>query len=255
MSTSCFHKDFKVTTILLAIAVALGFLFSTRALRAEEIVVYLDPGHGGQDTGARGASGLLEKDVTLALANRINQSLGPQFSVRFSRNDDYGPTLFSRTETANSQNAALFVSLHTGGAFNYSSGGIAVYYYLDSPGRVLPEDGTDDASADKTTGRIPWQSVQYRHASESRDLSQFLQASLAGAAGASGCRMVGVPLLVLSAADMPAVLIEVGCLNNPAEEKKLADPEYLDLLAKAIHSGIENYLSRSSGITSIDLHE
>lgn len=255
MSICCFHKVFKGTTAFLAVSMILGTVFSSRALRAEETIVYLDPGHGGQDIGARGADGLQEKNVALALAKQLNQKLGPQYSVRLSRNDDYGLELFHRTETANSQKVALFISLHTGGAFNYSTSGFAVYYYLDSPGRVLPEDIADDMSADQTTGRIPWHNVQYRHAAESRMLSQFLQASLAGVAGSSGCRMIGAPLLELSAANMPAVLVEIGCLNNPAEEKKLSNPEHLDLLAKAIHSGIDSYLSRSSGITSIDLHE
>jgi len=234
--------------------VAFGAAIFPMALLAEETIIYLDPGHGGQDTGARGTKGLLEKDVALALARRIDEKLGPAYQVRLSRNDDYGLALFRRTETANSQKASLLISLHTGSAFNYSTSGPAVYYYLGSPGRVLPEDIVDNPSAEKTTGRIPWHNVQYRHAAESRLLSQYLQASLAGMTGSSGCRMVGAPLLLLSAANMPAVLIEVGCLNNPAEEKKLGDPAYLDQLAEAISNGLKNYLDRSADITSIDLH-
>lgn len=255
MSTSCFHKNLKRTAGLLAIVSALCVLLFTRPLQAEDTVIFLDPGHGGQDTGARGTGGLLEKDVTLALAKKIKEKLDPKYSVRFSRNDDYRLDLFHRTETANSQKAEIFICLHTGGAFNYSSGGFTIYYYLDSPGRVLPENPSDEPLLDQTTGRIPWHSVQYRHAGESRNLSQFLQVSLSGVSGSSGCRMVGAPLLALSAADMPAVLIEIGCLNNPAEEEELTDPAYLDSLAEAIRNGLDNYLGRSSGITSIDLHE
>lgn len=256
MSISCFHKTLNRKARLLVITMAAACaVFSTNALQAEDPVIYLDPGHGGQDPGARGAGGLLEKDVVLALAKRIDDRLGPSCRVRLSRSDDYGLELFHRTETANSQKADLFISLHTGGAFNYSTGGLTVYYYLDSPGRVIPEDLAQDSAMDQTTGRVPWHSVQYRHAAESRILSQFLQASLAGVAGTSGCRMAGAPLLVLSSADMPAVLIEVGCLNNPSEEEKLADPDYLDLLAGAIGRGLKNYLDRSSDITSIDLHQ
>jgi N-acetylmuramoyl-L-alanine amidase len=240
---------------ILIVLATLGVTFSARPLPAEDTIVYLDPGHGGQDTGARGAGGLLEKDVVLDLAKRIDKRLAPEHRVRLSRSDDYGLELFHRTETANSRNAGLFISLHTGGAFDYGTGGLTVFYYHDSPGRVLPETSAETPPMDTATGRIPWHSVQYRHATESRLLSQFLQASLAGVNEASGCRMVGAPLLALSAADMPAVLIEVGGLNNPTEEEKLSDPDYLDRLAHAISGGLQNYLGRSADITSIDLHE
>lgn len=256
MSTSCLHKTWILTAKRLALWAALCAAFlACSLLAAEEAVVFLDPGHGGQDAGARGAGGLLEKDVALALAKRIGDKMAPAWSVHLSRKDDYGLELFHRTETANSQKASVFISLHTGGAFNYRSGGLSVYYYLDSPGRVLPEDAAEASSEGQAAGRIPWHSVQYRHAAESRVLSQFLQAALAGAVGSADCRTAGAPLLVLSAADMPAVMIEFGCLNNPAEEEKLADSEYLDLLADAISGGIESYLDRSTDITSIDLHE
>jgi N-acetylmuramoyl-L-alanine amidase len=255
MSTSCFHIAFRRTAKILAVAVAIGIAFVPDPLPAADTIVFLDPGHGGQDTGARGAGGLLEKNVVLALAKRIEKDLGQRFSVRLSRNDDYALELFHRTETANSLSSSLFISLHTGGAFNYSTGGLAVYYFLDSPGRILPEDIAEDSAFDTGAGPVPWHSVQYRHATESRLLSQFLQASLAGVDDASGCRTAGAPLLALSAADMPAVLIEVGSLNNPAEEERLADPENLDRLAEAISEGIKNFLGRSSDITSIDLHE
>jgi len=240
---------------IVCVAAALFAPFPAAPLSAGDTAVYLDPGHGGQDAGAKGASGLLEKDVALALAKRIDTKLGHQYSVRLSRSDDYGLDPFPRAETANSQKADVYISLHTGGAFNYSSGGLTVYYYLDSPGRIFPEGASDDLSSDATAGRTSWYSVQYRHAAESRLLAQLLQPSLAGLVGTSSCRTLGLPLLALSSADMPAVLIEVGCLNNPSEEEKLADPDYLDKLAEAISRGIENYLGRTSDITSMDLRE
>jgi N-acetylmuramoyl-L-alanine amidase len=247
--------DLKRTLKILALLITFGAAFSVSSLPADEALIFLDPGHGGQDTGARGASGLLEKDVVLALAMRIDRNLGSELNVHLSRNDDYGLELFHRTETANSRKASLFIGLHAGGAFNYSTGGPTVYYWNDAPGRILPEDTAESATMETAPGRTPWHSVQYRHTGESRLLAQFLQATLAGTNGSSHCRIVGAPLLALSSANMPAVLIEVGCLNNPAEEEKLAEPDYLDKLAQAISSGLKNYLGRSSDITSIDLHE
>ena len=86
-------------------------------------------------------------------------------------------------------------------------------------------------------------------------LARFIQTALAVRVGSANCRLRGAPLLALSAANMPAVLIEVGNLNNPAEENKLGDPEYLASLAEAIGEGVDNYLNKTPGISSMDLHE
>jgi N-acetylmuramoyl-L-alanine amidase len=222
---------------------------------SDHAVVFIDPGHGGQDAGAQGPDGLLEKTVTLALGKRIETHLGTSHRTLLSRTDDYNVELCHRTETANHQKSDLFISLHSGGAFNYNRTGVSIYFFLDSPGRLLPGDPDKNTTLDQTLPRVPWHSVQYRHAAESRILAEFLQATLAPLTGASNCRISGAPLLVLSSADMPAVLIEIGCLNAPGDEAKLANPDHLDSLAKAIAGGITNYLDHPPGITSIDLHE
>lgn len=214
-------------------------------------VVFLDPGHGGQDTGARGANGLLEKEVALALATAVTEKLAPRYSVRLTRNGDYSLDLFHRTQTANSRNADLFISLHTGGGFSYSAEGITLFFFQDPPGRQLPESQSEDPAA----GQTAWDQVQYRHTAKSRLLADVLKAALSNQAGDAGCRIVGTPLLSLASADMPAVLIEVGGLNSPAEEEKLSSSGYIVSLAGAICRGLEEYLGGSSGIISIDLHE
>lgn len=218
-------------------------------------VVFIDPGHGGEDTGARGTNNLLEKDVVLALAKRMAVQWTGKGSLVLSRNDDYSVDLFHRTEKANNSKATLFVSLHVGGSFRYTTEGIAIYYFLDSPGRILPEDPTSKQAFNLNSGRIPWHGVQYRHASESRLLAQFVQTALAAKFGSANCTLRGAPLLALSAANMPAILIEIGNLNNPSEEKKLGDPEHLASIAQSALNGIDNFLNKNLGITSMDLHE
>ena len=262
ISTHCIHNVLKRYAGLLVILLSMGGAFFEGGLRAEtmssapdQAVLFIDPGHGGQDTGAKGATGLLEKNAMMSLGKRLYDSLGQNHTPRLSRNDDYNVELFRRTENANSQEADLFVSLHAGGAFSHSTGGVVIYYYLDYPGRIFPDEPNDGLTIDQTMVRVPWHSVQYRHSAESRLLAEFLQAALAPLAGAANCRIAGAPLLVLSAADMPAVLIEFGYLNNPATEKKMADPHHLDSLAEAAYKGLERYLGRPPGITSIDLHE
>lgn len=221
----------------------------------DKAVVFIDPGHGGEDMGARGATGLTEKEVVFMLAKRMVAVLDGAYTPGLSRHDDYHVDINRRIEIANNQKADLFISLHTGGSFRYTAEGIVIYYFLDSPGRVLPEESYTRQPFDLDPGRVPWHGVQYRHASESRLLARAIQTELAGIIGSSSCRVRGAPLLALSAADMPAVLIEIGCLNNPIEETNLRDPEYLSTLTEAIATGIDNFVNEISSITVIDLHE
>jgi N-acetylmuramoyl-L-alanine amidase len=257
-----FHKSFKRVVGLLSFSFAVFWALSGTLVQAEDIghastntVIFIDPGHGGKDTGARGANNLHEKDVVLALAKLMITDFVGKGDLILSRNDDYSVDLFRRTESANNRKAHLFISLHTGGSFRYTAEGITVYYFLDSPGRLLPEDSTSRQAFNLDSGRIPWHGVQYRHASESRLLARFIQTALAVEVGSANCKLRGAPLLMLSAANMPAVLVEVGNLNNPAEESKLGDPEYLASLAEAIGKGVDNYLNKTVDISSTDLHE
>ncbi len=262
MSTYFFYKSFiKVVGILTLSFCLLQPSAGTLALAdsldhvSADPVIFIDPGHGGNDTGARGAGNLYEKDAVLALAELMTTDWAGKGDLHLSRNDDYSVDLFHRTETANKQKAHLFVSLHTGGSFRYTAEGTTIYYFSDSPGRLLPEEPTGKQAFNHNTSQIPWHGVQYRHASESRLLARFVQTALAVRVGSANCKLRGAPLLVLSAANMPAILIEIGNLNNPAEENKLRDPEYLASLAEAIGNGIDNYLNKTHGISSIDLHE
>lgn len=262
MSAYIFHKSFKLVVGLIALSCAVSWPLSSTLVLAEDTghaskdtAIFIDPGHGGKDTGARGANSLHEKEVTLALAKLMTTNWAAKGDLLFSRNDDYSVDLFHRTESANNQKADLFISLHAGGSFRYTAEGITVYYYSDSPGRHLPEDPTSKQAFNLSSGRIPWHGVQYRHASESRLLARFIQTALAVKVGSVNCKLRGAPLLALSAANMPAILIEVGNLNNPAEEKKLGDPEHLTSLVEAIGNGVDNYLNKTFGISSMDLHE
>lgn len=257
-----FHITFKWVVAIIILFLASLWPLANPLESSEDIgdaptntVIFIDPGHGGKDTGARGANGLCEKDVVLALAKRMPTDRFENKSLILSRNDDYSVELFRRTEIANNHGADLFISLHTGGSFRYAAEGSTVYYYSDSPGRLLPEDPTHKQAFHHSSTQIPWHGVQYRYASESRLLARFIQTAIAVKVGSTNCKLQGAPLLVLSAANMPAVLIEVGNLNNPVEENWLGDPELLASLADAIEDGIDNYLNKTHDISSMDLHE
>ena len=93
-------------------------------------LVVIDPGHGGNDAGARSPNHTLEKTITLNLARILAQQLKVRYRVILTRNEDYGLDLAARTAVANHANAEIFISLHTGSSFIHNINEAAVYFYL-----------------------------------------------------------------------------------------------------------------------------
>ena len=207
-------------------------------------IIVIDPGHGGQDFGAKGPDGTLEKTVTLELARLIASELEPEFKVVLTRTDDYGVDLDNRTSMANHLKADIFISIHTGGSFVHSTTGTSIYYYQDFS---QPDSGHNQPSspADRTRNEpIFWKNVQISHLSKSRALARTIDEHLKGIPAIQS-RIEGSPLVVLQGAAMPAILIEVGYLTNPAEEKNLRDHRFLMDFAKQIRMGIEDFFSQT----------
>jgi N-acetylmuramoyl-L-alanine amidase len=206
-------------------------------------IIVVDPGHGGNDTGARGAAGMLEKQVTLNLARLIANELQKKYTVVLTRSDDYQLEIFNRTGIANNLKAALFISLHTGGSFVHTTSGASVHYYLN------PSDtgqSAEASSAKKSPGSpnpMRWDQLQNKHRDDSQKLADIMQSKIMRIPQLKDVRVQGAPLLVLKGADMPAVLIETGYLTNPTQEKLLSDPDFLTNFAKAVSVGADAFLT------------
>jgi N-acetylmuramoyl-L-alanine amidase len=202
----------------------------------------LDPGHGGREIGARGAEGTLEKTVVMELAQLIATQLQRDYKVTLTRTDDYHMDLDKRTALANHLNADLFVSLHTGGSFVYGTAGPIVYYYQNaskfSSTRENPTLGGETKSMP-----IPWDRLQDKYREKSRILADMIRSRLSTVNSIENSRVQGAPLAVLQGAQMPAILIEVGYLTNPAEEKNLRNSRFLMNIAAEISQGIGDFLS------------
>jgi len=202
----------------------------------------LDPGHGGRDVGARGPDGQLEKAVTLALARRIAVGLNPNYRVVLTRTDDYRLGITDRTALANREKAVLFVSLHVGGSFLHQATGMVVYYFaepVDPAKETSKAEPKPEAAAEQA---VPWDSVQQAHADASLRLARLMQNEFSRHGNVPLPDLQGAPLMVLRGADMPAVMLEIGYLTNPVDEKMLADPERLKTIAGIISSAINKYL-------------
>ena len=205
--------------------------------RAKKTVV-IDPGHGGRETGVRGPGGMMEKDITLEVARRIESELKRRFKVSLTRTDDYGLEIIRRTDIANHLNADAFISLHTGGSFRSDARGLSIYYFREY--RSAPP-------AAMSKNRQSWDQLQLKHVKNSRALAETLRKRLQAALPAVRCDTGAAPLLVLRGADMPAVLIEVGTLTHTADEKRLTDKDHLTLLGQAIADGIIDFSRKLDG--------
>jgi N-acetylmuramoyl-L-alanine amidase len=229
--------------LLVAMAVRVSaqspLLFPKQASR-----IALDPGHGGKDPGARGPTGLLEKDVGLALARNLALRLETHYEVILTRSDDYQVELQQRTAIANQAEADLLISLHTGAGFVHASRGIAIYYYSDAA-RTAPVDDMDRlVPADDPQ---QWTRTQQRYQQDSLALATALKARLDRIPDVPACSIRGAPLAVLEGAAMPSVLIEIGHITYPATEARLAALQDEGWLAGPIVDGIRDFLAKRGG--------
>jgi N-acetylmuramoyl-L-alanine amidase len=227
-----------------------GLVTGAGAEPARRYRVVLDPGHGGSNLGAQGASGLREKHFTLTLSNLVAARLRNKgVDVTLTRTTDRTLTLRQRVEIADQLPADLFVSVHGNASNARTQRGFETFVLttrgVDIDGRALrsnvttPRPGVDPEIAlvldDVERGAAQW---------ESAELAARMQKSLRARRGSSPDRGVRQDAHhVLLGATMPAVLVEVGFLDHPLEGKELADPAVQAQLADALAEAIEDQLA------------
>lgn len=175
--------------------------------------IWVDPGHGGHDPGALGPSGSQEKQVNLGVALRLRDLLvqaGAQ--VQLTRQDDRFVELRARIQGANAAKADIFVSIHANSASNPQAAGIETYYWDNHP--------------------------------DSARLAQAIHRHLVEDLGLRDRGVKKNDYLVLREAQMPAVLVELGFISNPEEERLLTDPSFQQRAAIAIQKGIFDYFQQ-----------
>ncbi len=214
--------------------------------------VVIDPGHGGENPGARGPTGTLEKDIALSIGRRLRAELvnARGLQVFLTREKDVDVDLDERTAIANNYKADLFVSIHVNASRARGAKGSEVYFlsYQASDdesrrtahleGAAEPPPGTTQ-SADLSL--ILWDMAQAEHLEESSALASRIQEELAVVTGSEGRGVKQAPFRVLVGASMPAVLVEVAFISNPEEEKLLASETYQAKVAASLARGIERF--------------
>jgi N-acetylmuramoyl-L-alanine amidase len=200
-------------------------------------VVVLDAGHGGQDVGARGQDGLLEKALTIQMVSRVRLALlaTNKYRVVLTRIGDTDPSLNDREATANIVHPIAFISFHAGN-MGASIPRINVYTYMPSAPAAQPQP-------QESVLFIPWRSAQAAYADLSRRLALALQQQLQAATHDAAGQPIGAPVRILRSIAAPAVAIEVGSLapdTNPA-------PLTSSAFQQAIANGVVRALAQIQG--------
>ena len=224
--------------------------------RQKDIVVVIDPGHGGKDPGAIGVKGTHEKDVVLSISKKLYTLINNQrgFKAYLTRDKDYYLTLRQRLAIARKYKADMFVAIHADAFHNKNAKGVSVFA-LSTKGatseaaRWLAEKENESellggvALSDKTQ---MLQSVLL-NLSQSATIRSSLEVggaiinSLQKFATMHDHKVDQASFVVLKSPDIPSLLIETGFLSNPQEEQRLRTSSYQYQVAKAIWHGVVGY--------------
>jgi len=219
-------------------------------------MIVLDAGHGGHDPGATGPTGLAEKDVALDVTRRVAKLVEAELGVRvvLTRSDDTFIALRDRTSVANRERADLFVSIHANAHRQIDSAGVETYFLsseaTDSNARQAaavensvvqlesPAGGRGRADIVKA---ILWDLAQSEFQAESSRLAETVQDSMTRSLRIPNRGVKQAGFYVLGGAAMPAILVEIGFVTNPREERRLRESRYRDEIARAILAGLGEY--------------
>jgi N-acetylmuramoyl-L-alanine amidase len=216
--------------------------------------IVIDPGHGGDETGAKGGTGTLEKDIALAVARKLKAALEGRLGVRvlLTRDGDQAVALDERAALANNNKANLFVSLHANASARSETSGAQMYYLAGDrqggDGRTVAASLPALGGGVRDIELVPWEIAQLRHAGDSALLAGAIAEQMRGRVRLSPQPVVPAPVRVLASANMPAVLVEIGFLSNPDEVQQLASDAYQASVAQAILDGILRFRELASQV-------
>jgi len=215
--------------------------------------IVIDPGHGGDEMGAKGAKGTLEKDVTLSVARRLKSALEARLGARvlLTRVSDGAVGPDERAAVANNNKADLFISLHANASLRKTASGAEVFYLsLDKADEEVQKVAASEAEAMPVFGGgtreidvILWEMAQARHIDQSSALARIVEQRLRAAVPMSPQAIQQAPFRVLVGANMPAVLVEMGYLTNAAQEAQLLGGEFQARIANALTEAVAQFFS------------
>lgn len=230
-----------------------------------EIIVAIDPGHGGKDPGAIGYAGTYEKKVVLQISNRLARLINAEPGMRaiMTRSSDRYLTLRGRIKHARKQNADLFISIHADAAVNRKARGSSVYVLSKNgasseAARILAQKqnqvdvigGVSLEGRDKVLQKVLVDLSQTATIDASTHLAKYVIDELS-LLGKTKKTIEHAGFAVLKLPDIPSILVETAFISNVTEERKLRSSEHQQKLANSIFRGVQTYFSKHAPDNSI----
>ena len=226
------------------------------SLRSRPVVIAIDAGHGGQDPGAKGRSGLLEKNVALTVSRKLAKLINdtPNMRAVLTRDGDYFLGLRERVNIARKHQADLFVSVHCNAFTRRDMRGSAVYVL--SNGGATSEHARWLAQKENASDLVGGVHLHDKDNELAAVLIDLSQGATMEASFDVGSRILGslskinrlqkreiqqAGFAVLKAPDIPSVLVETAFISNAEEEKMLGSGAFQDKLARQIFAGVKGY--------------
>ena len=224
-----------------------------------DIVIAIDPGHGGEDPGASGPGGLREKVVVLQIARRLEAQLAkiPGFKPVLIRTGDYYVSLKNRRDQARSLQADLFISIHADAFREPSARGASIYtlstrgatsttaqYLADTENEADRVGGVQLAEMDPMLAGVLADLSMTGTLDTSLNVGRLILQQIEGVARLHKQQVEQAGFVVLKSPDVPSLLVETGFISNPQEAERLATPTYQDKMARAIRRGIQSWFAR-----------
>ena len=234
------------------------------------VTITIDPGHGGEDPGAIGATGSREKDITLSIAQKLKAQIDKEPNMRaiLTRDGDFFLPLNSRVQKARKVQADLLISIHADAFTRREANGSSVF--------ALSERGATSAFArylaqkENESDLIGGVSINVKDPHLARTLLDLSQTATINDSLKLGQAVLGhigeinrlhkprveqAGFAVLKAPDIPSILVESAFISNPEEEKRLNDPGYQDKMAASILEGIRKYFASNPPLSKSRMAE
>ncbi|MWP49784.1 hypothetical protein GQ592_08520 [Gilliamella sp. Lep-s21] len=230
---------------------------------AAKVVIAVDAGHGGKDSGAIGKNKLYEKTVTLSIAKKLTNLLNkdPNFKGVLTRSNDHFISVSQRSEIARKNKANLLISVHADAAPNRNATGASIWVLSTKRadtelGRWLEQDekqsqllgGAGDALSDDHDPHLSQAVLDLQFSYSQRvgyELAKQVLKEMKGITKLHKSAPEHASLGVLRSPDIPSILVEVGFISNEGEERLLSSNAHQNKIAKAIYQGIENYVKQN----------
>src|SRR5665647_985086 len=233
-------------------------------MRARTLIIAIDAGHGGEDPGARGRHGSLEKNVTLAIARKVKELVDKEPNMRgvLIRDGDYFIPLIGRVAKARKANADLFVSIHADAYINSKARGSSVFALSEhgatsTAARWLAKKeneadligGVNIAVKDPYLARTLLDLSQTATINDSMKLAKYVLNNLGDINDLHRGHVEQAGFAVLKSPDIPSILVETAFISNPSEERRLNDKSYQLRVAHAILGGIDRYFAQNPALS------